>query len=274
MVWPKRKVLLVVDDSGDGVEGVTAAILRGLAVDFEVAGAEDLVPGTNPWVLKETGPTEIVFWPGINNDNPWRRRALDWGLNEISLSEFLHTIWKDDILLPVSEPCVLVQGRPLLWKILEVAGFEPSLVWQDENGVWFNRRARGVHWVIPNGLLAFGENGNRVDKKSIHTEGLVSWTAGENKVDFYRQTTEKRFLGSLPRWPEPGLEEIAYGNVAQALNLGVSWFDIKQTLSLSGLNVEEDWLRWNTDDFGWDAGSSREKLSFAEVNNLEDRRAG
>lgn len=280
-MWPRRKVQLAVSPTAVGIEGVRA-ILNEIRLEYtevDLTGGDSVqeAGGNWPeqsleWGIGEPAPvTELVFWPEVSEDNFWRVRASAQGLKQQSIQAFLHSIFEDELLLGVSEPTVLIEGRPMLGHILDQAGFEPSILWPAANGEWQAHRKQGVHWVLPDfwleGLVEVSSLGREVRR----AEEKSTWLIRESGLDFYRDSEGRKFVGRLPRWPERAAEQAACQNIAKCLDLGVSWLDITLALGFLWENIiSTDNLRWNTNDFGWNGGTSGERLSAASVNHVED----
>lgn len=291
MVWPKKRIQLVASSAPPGIEGVRA-VLEGMKL--EVSEVEDLSEGIleNWWerpfdqktANEALGPaTDIVFWSEGTAPNVWCEKARAKGLNQQSIESFLHNILEDDIILRVSEQTPLIEGRPLLGHVLQEAGFEPTILWPtaDGGGQWQCERKQGSYWVVPESwLVSSGE------ARSAKREGRISdfeprtsdiepraaiWVVREDRLDFYRAQDGLKFVGQIPRWPEPMEEQIAAETIAMCIDLGVSWLDIR--LALSSIwqnNIITDNLRWNSNDIGWHVGACGEELSSAQIDHVED----
>lgn len=276
MVWPKRKILLVLAGDTAEVTGVQA-LFRGLNLDY-VLKTPEMMPNTKETTLEsdwlDCGPlemcTELVFGDGLLEEEPWRLKASRHGLRQRSLTDFLHNLWEESIIIPMEPSCMAFNGRPLLWILLSDAGFEPSFLWAEVDGTWKAEVGRGLHWVLAASWLAKLVGDEALGRK-VPGQGHISWIVRENKADFYWEKGRQEFVGSLPYRCEPTLEQAFCETVAQALNFGVSFYDIKQ--SLSKLSEEEGFsncLRWNADDNGRDAGQNREELSSEKLDDLEN----
>lgn len=281
-MWPKRKIQLVASSMAFGIDGVRA-VLKEIQLEFsevEPARGDSLhgLSESENWLDRpldwdeEPGPTtELVFWPEVSEDDVWRSKALERGLKQQSIQSFLHSIFEDELILWVSDKTVLIDGRPLLGHILDQAGFEPSILWPTADGEWQCQRKQGIHWVLPDfwlqGLMdasSLGRGTKLVKEKSI-------WVVREKGLDFYRAPNGQKFVGRLPRWPEAMDEQTVCRDIARCLDLGVSWLDINVALSFLGKNIiSKDNLRWNINDFGWNGGTSGEKLSAASIDHVED----
>lgn len=282
-MWPKRKIQLVASASSVGIDGLRA-VLKEFRLDFSVvepargdslrglSESENWLDRPLDWADEEPSPaTELVYWPEVPEDDFWRMRALAQGMRQQSIQSFLHSIFEDELILWVSQPTVLIDGRPLLGHILDQAGFEPSILWRAVDGEWQCIRKQGVHWVLPDfwleGLVekgSLGRDAQWAEEKSI-------WAVREKGLDFYRAPEGKKYVGCLPRWPELMDEQAACQSVARCLELGVSWLDI--TLALGSLwknIISKDNLRWDIDDFGWNGRTYGEKLSAASIDHVED----
>lgn len=292
-MWPKRKIQLVVSSSLSGIEGVRA-VLKEFQLEFcETAdlNSEIMVkwwekPFEQTAVAEESGPvTDVVFWPEGAENNTYREKALSEGLNLQSIQSFIHNILDDGVVLQVAEPTVLIEGRPLLGHLLLEAGFEPSILWPMTDGEWLCERRQGIYWVIPQSWqvnsyearIAENESPNTDFKFRLPNSGLrtATWVVRDNRLDFYQARNCFKYVGQLPRWPEPMQEQVAAETIALCIDLGVSWLDIRLALSSVWPNIKiTDNLRWNVNDTGWNAGACGEELSPVQIDYLENRRTG
>ena len=278
MVWPKRKIQLVASSAAPGIDGVRA-ILKGIQLDF--SEVEELSAGIreNWWEkpfdqmvsTEGSGPaTDVVFWSEGTEHNLWRERALAEGLNQQSIQSFIHNVLEDEVILKVSEPTVLIEGRPLLGHVLQAAGFEPTILWPTTDGEWQCERKQGTHWVIPESWQV-----SLVGKSSLgRTTGVekkATWVAREDRLDFYQEQDGLKYVGEIPRWPELMEEQLAAETIAMCIDLGVSWLDIRLALSSIWKNITMmDNLRWNINDIGWNGRSCGEELPSAEIDHVEN----
>jgi hypothetical protein len=286
MVWPKRKIQLVASSASPGIDGVRA-VLQGIDLEFsEVDPAiEELSKGfTENWLEKPLNctctsssedsvpATEWVFWPGRGvEEDLWRKKALAEGVDLQSIQSFIHNILNDDLILPISEPLVFVEGRPLVGHILNEAGFEPTILWPTTDGKWQCERRQGLHWLIPESWLAMLAAENILEIGSARAKEKATWVVRETGVDFYLEQEDLKFVGRMPRWSESREEQVACQNIAMCLELGVSWLDIRLALSSIWNSIlMTDNLRWDNNDFGWNAGTCGEKLPVGSFEYLED----
>ena len=278
-MWPKRKIQLVASSAAPGIDGVRA-VLKGSQLEF--SEAEDLSEGImeNWWempfdqkaVTEGAGPvTDIVFWPEGMEHNIWREKALARGMNQQSIQSFIHNILEDEVILKVSEPTVFIEGRPLLGHILLVAGFEPTILWPTTDGEWQCERRQGIHWVIPESWQVSLVGENSLGRSTAPVEEDATWVVHENRLDFYQSQDGLKFVGLIPRWPEPMEEQVAAETIAKCIDLGVSWLDIRMALSSIWSNITmTDNLRWNINDIGWNAGACGKELPSASIDHVED----
>ena len=288
-MWPRRKIQLIAPSTAPGIEGVRA-VLKGMQLEFsETKSTTECLSEeiTVPWwessmdcnitsTAEESGPaTELVYWHEGTEHDLWRKKALELGIKQQSIQSFIHTILEDELILRVSEPTVLVEGRPLIGHILNEAGFEPTILWPAADGKWQCDRKQGLHWLIPESWLLGLMEGNPLGRNPAPVDKKASWVVRETRVDFYQTQESLKFIGQIPRWPEPMEEQSAAQTIAQCIDLGVSWWDIKMALSMiwKSINMSDN-LRCNIDDFGWNAGACREKLPAATFDHVEDRGAG
>ncbi len=279
MVWPKRKIQLVASSAAPGIAGVRA-VLKG--IQFEFSEAEDLSEGImeNWWekpfaqkaATEESGPvTDVVFWSEGTEHNIWREKALAQGMNQQSIQSFIHNILEDEVILRVSEPTVFIEGRPLLGHVLDEAGFEPTILWPTTDGEWQCERKQGIHWVIPESWQVSLVGENLLGRSTVGVEEKATWVVRENRLDFYQAQDGLKFVGQIPRWPEPMEEQVVAETIAKCIDLGVSWLDIRLALSSIWKNIiMTDNLRWNINDIGWNARACGEELSSAPIDHLED----
>jgi hypothetical protein len=87
----------------------------------------------------------------------------------------------------------------------------------------------------------------------------------EDRLDFYQAQDGQKFVGKIPRWPEPMEEQLAAETIARCIDLGVSWLDIRLALSPAWQKskIITDNLRWNINDIGWNARACGEELPSA-----------
>ena len=291
-MWPKKKIQLLASSAAPGIDGVRA-VLNGAQLEFSEAdfGAEIMEnwweqPFDQMTANEGSGPvTDIVFWSDGTEHNSWREKALADGLSQQSIESLIHNILEDEVILRVSEPTVFIEGRPLLGHVLQEAGFEPTILWPTTDGKWQCDRKQGVHWVIPESWqVSFGEA--RTAKREARTNDFGSralsiepraatWVVRENRLDFYQAQDGLKFVGQIPRWPEPMEEQAAAETIARCIDLGVSWLDIRLSLSSIWHNkIIKDNLRWNINDIGWNARACGEELPSAPIDHLEDWWAG
>ena len=269
MAWPRREVWLAAEQTADA--DALAAWLRGRGVQVVQvpANAEPVWPQAGE---PETGPTETVCWPGV--EPGWWPEASQRGVERFSLPDFLHILWRGEVILPVPEPVAMFDGRPLLWHLLQRAGFAPALLWPGESNDWVIDEV-GNPWcrIIPAAWLATAGVGREIGRQPVSSEGNVTAIWRDNTVDYYR---EDLFVGSLPRRPDQNTEQAVHAGAEWALRLGVSWFDIFSTFNSLGIisSYPQERLGWNRNDFGWNAGPEREELSVEPVDFLADRWAG
>ena len=283
MVWPKRKIQLVASSAAPGIDGVRA-VLKGIKLEF--SEVEDLSEGImeNWWekpfdqmaASEGSGPvTDVVFWSEGTEHNIWREKAISEGLNQQSIESFLHNILEDEVILRVSEPTVFIEGRPLLGHVLQEAGFEPTILWPTTDGKWQCERKQGIHWVIPESWNVSTSDARTSDfehrTSSIALRVDATWVVREHRLDFYQAQDGLKFVGQIPRWPEPMEEQVAAETIAKCLDLGVSWLDIRMALSSIWKNIiMTDNLRGNINDIGWNARACGEELPSAPIDHLED----
>ncbi|MDO0821741.1 hypothetical protein [Desulfosporosinus nitroreducens] len=287
MVWPRRKIQLVASSAAPGIGGVRA-VLKGIQLDFseveptkedlsqEFAGdwielPFELNPNSGP--DKFSPVTELVYWPEKHEHDYWREKALAQGIEQRSVQSLIHSLFEDELIIWVSEPTVLIQERPLLAHILNEAGFEPTVLWPTVDGRWQCERKQGLHWLLPESWLEGLMEKSSLGRETAWDEGKekASWVVRENRIDFYRSQDGQKFAGHLPRWPKLSEEQTAAQNIAMCIDLGVSWFDISLALSSIWKNIRmADNLRWNINDFEWNAGACGEELSATSIEHMED----
>jgi len=284
VVWPRRKIQLVASSAAPGIEGVRA-ILKGVELEFfeDDLSEEGLVKGLTEswWELPldctpspasggSSPATELVFWPEESEHNLWREKAIQ-GLPQQSIQSFIHNILEDELILRISEPAVIIEGRPLLGHVLNKAGFEPSLLWPTAGG-WQCERKQGLHWLLPESWLVELMEDSPLGRHSEWASSeKATWVVRETRTDFYHGQENFKFVGQIPRWPEPLEEQAAYETIATCLELGVSWRDIRSALSsIWNDTIMTDNLRWKSDDFGWNAGACGEELSLTPLDHMEN----
>ena len=278
-MWPKSKIQLVASSASPGIAGVRA-VMKGIQLEF--SEGEDLSTGIIPkwWELpfdqmataNEPGPvTDVVFWSEETEHNVWREKALAEGLNQHSIQSFIHNILDNEVILGVSEPTIFIEGRPLLGHVLLKAGFEPTILWPTSDGEWQCERLQGSLWVIPQSWQESLFGKSLLGRSTDTVEDQATWVVRESTLDFYQGQNGLKFIGQVPRWPEPMEEQVAVETIAKCLNLGVSWLDIRLALSPVYKDlIRKDNLRWNINDIGRDAGTSGEELPAEPIDDVED----
>jgi hypothetical protein len=214
-----------------------------------------------------------LFWPEVpvtelNSEGPVRGC-----LKKQTIQDFLTGLWEGEILIPLSGPAALWEERPLLWEILHKAGFEPSLLWHNGDN-WLGERGRGVIWIVPLSWLKSVAGERVMGRPVVLQSNQASWRVRGQDVDFYADRDCRRFLGTLPRRPEQDMEQAAYDAIMLSLNLGVSWFDVKQVAGKVWNNESGKLPRCKDDDIGQFAGAQSKELPFTGFDNLENRWAG
>jgi hypothetical protein len=178
---------------------------------------------------------------------------------------------EDEVILRVSEPTVFIEGRPLLGHVLQEAGFEPTILWPTKDGEWQCEIKKGNHWVIPESWPVSLAGKSLLGRSTAEVEEKATWVVRENRLDFYQAQDGLKFVGQIPRWPEPMEEQVAAETIAKCIDLGVSWLDIQLALSSVWKNTTiTDNLRWNIDDIGWNAGAGGEELPSGPIDHVED----
>lgn len=285
-MWPKRKILFVIPRGIEGWQGILS-LLEALHRDVIVRETSEEIPAdltglTCPGLdeelvdLSDVGPTDILYWPGIPMEDAYRKWGLSRGLSQTELPEFLHKYWEEEIILPVNQSA-LADGEPLLWRLLDAAEFEPSLLWKKPEGQWEVRIGQGLHWVIPEawyneccGLETYGRQPKRILSESY-------WLLKENRVEFYSDRESFAFLGFLEPFGNKEQEQGIYTTVLQALQLGVPWRNIKSfyntvlNTSKDDFVKRENSLRWYADDFARSTWPSGTELPTEGAEHLESR---
>ncbi|WP_407307444.1 hypothetical protein [Desulfosporosinus sp. SB140] len=277
-MWPRRKVLFIAASGAPGIEGVRSLFKE---LNLEYSEVDPAISNFSPlpeqgWLEnpfgyehEEISPvTEGILWPDVDRDH-WSAQVLEQGIPLQTVASFLHTILEDEIVIRLPKKTVFIEGYPLIGHILKEAGFEPSILWQTNEGTWKCERKLGLIWILPETWLA--------EFRVEHTMGRAAkigidacWEVREWGIDFY-QGDGKTYIGHLPRWPNLAEECLAADAIAQCLNLGVSWLDIKLALApIWTDNIMTDNLRWNNHGIGWNAGASGEKLPSEAVDHVED----
>ncbi|HVJ48199.1 hypothetical protein [Desulfitobacterium sp.] len=267
-MWPKRKILLLTPYGAEEGLGFQA-LLDALKIETiirEVSAEEplDLTGLTISSVdgqeedLSDCGPTEIVYWPEFDSQNNYRRWGENQGLTQESAADFLHRLWDQDVVLPVSEGAQK-EGRPLLWQVLAEAGYEPSVLWPGADSHWQAEQGRGLHWVVPETWLKKLFKDESVGRKPNYRFPEAYWVIRDEFVDFYAEPGSFRYFGRLHRSPLGEGEEMIYHEILQGLQLGVSWWEVKKN------------IRWNVDVDEWNRGTNGAECSVEDSKHLEDR---
>lgn len=270
-MWPKRKILILTPlgaEEGRGFQALLEAlkietILRQVSVEesLDLTSLTILGGETVNEDFPDCGPTEIVYWPEFEEDNAYRQWGENKGLPQESIADFLHRMWEQDIILPVSEG-VFEDEQPLLWKLLSEEGYEPSLLWFGKEHHWFAVQGRGLHWVFPENWFRALVKDRSIGKqfKSWLPDGY--WVIRDDKVDFYAEREKFRYIGTLPRYPESEAEENIYRSILLGLQLGVSWREVKKN------------IRWNVSGVELDRRTNRAECFAEDSEYVADRRTG
>jgi len=271
-VWPRRKVRLITTASSSGLKGVQT-LLEALTIEYDLySWTEELVKEDNsnfqdPWFIKG------VYWSEVMTTELMSGDTILGCHEQQTIQDYLHNVWEGEILIPVSESCVLWNDRPLIWTLLQEAGFEPSLLWQNGEQ-WYGVRGRGTIWIVPSNWLSSVVGKTFMGRPKVLIKQQTSWRIREQYVDFYAGSDCHKFIGVLPRWPELAIEQAVYETISLTLNLGVSWFDIKQVLAKGWKDGFWESPRCEDDDTGQLNGPQREEFPFAGFDDLENRWTG
>lgn len=263
-MWPMRKILILTphgSEEGLGFQALLEAlqiqtILRQVSADepLDLTG----LMGAKDEDFPDLGPTEIVFWPEFEFQNPYRQWGESQGLIQGSVDDFLHRLWEQEVILPVPES-LLQEGQPLLWELLSEAGYEPSLLWYGVDHHWVAEQGRGLHWVVSENWLKALVKDMPIGRqfKCWFPEG--DWVISDAFVDFYAERENFRYFGRLQRYPEPEAEESIYRSILLGLQLGVSWWEVKKN------------IRWNGNAIERDRGTNRAECFVEDAEHMEDR---
>lgn len=263
-MWPPRKMMLVVScpQQAEGLRG----FLSGLEIETEVWCVDDVYPeGTG-----NTGPddfalgcTEALFWP----DLPEKAREMPFGIPGRDIREFLHTLWQGEHILPVDTPYAPSANQPLLYRILQEAEFEPSLIWPTPEGEWMMERGRGVHWVVSAPWLA-SLIGPLKDweQAGIDLEERYTWMVRPDRIDFYADYP-RVFIGSLSRRPVQDEENGVCESIVKALSLGIPWSVIRRTLD-DGREKSETPDQESLPEFEWHLLLERQEDRYQLAGNF------
>lgn len=285
-MWPERKILLLVPHGLEGWQGIFSllnALHKNVVVkitspesQMDSAGIIPLGTDAEIYDLSDVGPTEILYWPGIQEEDTYRQWGQSRGLIQIEISEFLQRYWEEEILLPVAQ--IESEDEPLLWKILNQAGFEPSLLWQNDRGKWEVRIGNGLHWIIPEtwfkgcwGTEVFGRQPERVFTESC-------WVDRGDRVEFYSDEKNYEYLGFIMPYKDKSQEGLIYSTVLLALQLGVPWRSIQRTydgLAInSGCTNTGENIRWYGNDMARDEWTGGTPIPTKESEYMANRGVG
>lgn len=286
-MWPKRKILLLVPQDRQGWQGILS-LLNALQRDVivretssaggahraeeavsgpEAALGEGVIPGPKEALCDraEAGPTEILYWPGIPQEEPYRQRGLARGLLQREVREFLHRYWEEEIILPVKPGPE--EEEPFLWRILDEAGYEPSLLWQTREGRWEVRIRNGLHWIVPESWLAECWAGEKFGRRPPGILLESCWVRQGERVEFYGDKERLAYLGAVRSGGNKVPDDALYAAMLQALRLGVPWESIRR--ASDGMNI-----RWYADDLAKDEGTGGAPVPSVETEYLAYRGAG
>ncbi|MHB1652124.1 MAG: hypothetical protein ACYCVD_06545 [Desulfitobacteriaceae bacterium] len=265
-MWPERRLKLLATPDAQGLAGFQA-LLQIVGKKYTQGDPLQEIHSYDEWGGEII--TDLIIWPDVAAAADYSRRGSELGQQVMGPGEFLKNLWQTEVILPVNPPYPQAGERPILWLILREAGFAPSLLWQDKAGTWFGEYGQGLDWVVPGDWLAelaresfFGRQRSRAQ---------ITWVVRENRIDYYEVCERLQFRGFVPRWPEPLEEQEACQAIAQALELGVSLFDVRSALDSIWKNTRQG---CQGDDIGWAQGPGGTELSSEEFNDLEDRRTG
>ena len=277
MVWPERRLRVLAPLGAEGLAGFQGLLaILGLKHDIEQNGwQEQTEAGKDTDVHKKSQfglfeefiTTDLIVWPEIPDSAQRQREAQARGITVMSPQEFLECCWQADHVLPVYPPFACAAGKPLLWSILREAGFAPSLLWYEDGPGWQGILGDGPYWVVPGDWLSQIAQNKALGRKTQRPD--LAWVIRPESIDFYQTGLSLRFCGSLPRWSEALTEESVCSAVAQALELGIGWPDIRRALGLE--QSTQGWLR---NDTGGTQGPDRTELSLKQTDDLENRWAG
>lgn len=255
-MWPKGKILFLVPRGSSGWQGVISllhalhrnVLMRETGPD-EPVDLADLLPAVEAGIT-DGGATEILYWPGVDEEDPYRQWGLTRGILQTEVSQFLQRYWEEEVILPSS--VVSKEGEPVLWQILHNAGFEPSLLWEKENGEWEVQIGNGIHWIVPETWLKEYWQGSTFGRLPYLYYPESFWSIHGDLVEYYRDQKGYEYLGSIKAYQDRDLEEGIYSVVLQALQLGVPWRNIRRTyealLEIDHTGPQEN-IRWYTDEF-------------------------
>lgn len=267
-MWPKRKILVLMSPGAEEEPGF-AALLAALGIETvfkEVAAEEpqDLANLTIPGVdgkeedSLDCGPTDIVYWPEFVLNDQYRQWGESRGITPITIADFLRYLWEQDVVLPVTLN-TQINGQPILYTLLSEAGYEPSLIWPEENGQWRAKRGRGLHWVIPETWLNSFLKGEKVGREPRNQLPQGSWTIRKETVDFYSEQARFQYMGNLDRYSDTEAEESIYHSILTGLQLGITWWEVKKN------------IRWNINADRWDRRANRAECISEDAQYLENR---
>jgi hypothetical protein len=270
-MWPRRKIRLVTAASSNGLTGVRT-LLETLNKEYDLCGwSEEFKEGYTE--TEDVCFLEGVFWPEVPTAEIQSEGLVKDCLKKQTVQDFLDGLWEGEMLIPLSDSAVLWKDRPLLWEFLHKAGFEPSLLWHNGEQ-WQGERGRGLIWIVPLPWLKSVAGERFMGRPKVLLSDQASWRIRGQEVDFYAEQDCRKFLGTLPRWPGQDSEQVVYDTIALTLNLGVSWFDIKQVADEFWNNGFGKSPRCKDDDSGQFAGTQSKKLPFTGFDDLENRWAG
>lgn len=281
-MWPKRKILLLVPREMDGWQGILSLlnalhreiIVRETSSDGIVDSADLTPPSLEEGLydLSEVGPTEILYWPGIPEEDPFRQWGFSRGLMQTELTKFLHRYWEEEILLPVAQ--TESEEEPFLWRILDSAGYEPSLLWQSGDR-WDVRIGNGLHWIVPEAWFehCWGNESFGRQPKPFMAESC--WVRLGERVEFYSDKNRYEYLGFIAPYINKAQEDKIYSLVLRALQLGVPWRSIRHAyealLNTSDKTNTRENIRWYANDFARDEWTGRAPIPTEQTEYVENR---
>lgn len=218
-MWPHRKIQLLTKESSQDWDGFKVLLAElGLC-------AEEKLYSENLDSL-QTGVTEIIYQDLISSEDDYLTAAKAKGLEVLSVSSFLHTVFSGESVLPVRKVNLIHEGVPLFYAILNHAGFEPSLLWPEEKQ-WICRIGRGMHWVVPEGWFYDDK-----DESTLHSH----YAKRGEMIDFYTGPKGCGYVGSILCREDADIEAAVCEAIQSAVQLGISWSDIRN--ALQKFNIE------------------------------------
>lgn len=228
-MWPPRKVMLTLPDSvpGESFE----AFFKAIKIDLQIRQTgkineltDEVGACLDPWDDLALGCTEFLEWPD-REEQQENEQAIPAGIEKRDWKQFLHDLWQGEVVLTVPKGR---GGKPLLFRVLQNAGFDPGFLWQAENGEWEGKKGTALYWIIQKDWP--GLTDEKVWREKPEWDfGSYIWQDRGGQVDFYADYP-RGYAGSISCSHSPEEKAELCVQITQALTLGIPWSLIERTV--------------------------------------------